>query len=235
MSLRSIRNLAAAALLAAVSGTASAGTAPFVMISGYDHPGLDISVTVQQSTTPGFIYDFIVTNLSSTGTVTGVYFETGWNAMIWGAGLSTGPAVLDPASLSPSIDGWEGSKVSHTVGKDHKRYWVGRYYRDVYTDRIDDGIEPGQTQTFSFNTNPEKISLEDIEDKIGQDRFGIGIRVHATDGSGQIGWGLADGINEPDAIQGPGNEPKPTGVPSPSAAFAGLIMMGLASARRRRA
>ena len=234
MKLQSIKTLATTALLV-IAGSATAGETNFTMVSGVDHPGIDLSLSVQASSTPGYAYDFTVTNHGTAGIVTGVYFETGWNSMIWGAGLSTGPATLYPASLSPQIEGWEGSKVSHTIGTQTTKVFIGRGYREFTFDRLEDGIELGQSQTFSFNTDTEKVSLKDLLENVGTERFGIGVMVQdlASDRFAK-GWGLANPIEVPQRSTEPGN-PDVTGVPSPTAAFAGLAIMAIAGLRRRRA
>lgn len=233
MALQTLKALTAAAALA-VTGIASAGTSSFIMVNGVNIPGIDVSLTVQASSTPGYAYDFIVANNSDQGSVTGVYFEEGWSGKIWGAGLSTGPATLNAASLNPYIDGWEGPKVSRTVGVEKKRYWIGRGYRETVRDRVEDGIAPGQAQVFSFNTDTDKVSLDSLEDVLGEYKFGVAIRMQDLINDDQAaGWGLVEPISEPQESGDPGDNI--TGVPTPSAALAGLVMLGLAGTRRRRA
>ncbi len=237
MARNAFKTLSAALLLTAATA-ASAGTSSFVMVSGASAPGIDVSLTVQASTTPGYAYDFIVTNNSAKGIVTGFYLEEGWNHKISGAGLSTGPAVLNPASLNPQVAEWDGPMVSHTVGTERVRKWVGRGYQDFYYDKLQDGILPGEMQVFSFVTDINIISLQNLMDAVGQPSYGVGIRMQdLTNDAYAAGYGLAQPIITPDPIQDPQQDPTPqvTGVPTPSAAIAGLVMMGLAAARRRRA
>lgn len=238
------------ALLISTAAAASAGTSSFTMVSGASAPGINVSLTVQASSTPGFAYDFIVTNNSAKGSVTGVFFEEGWNHKMGGAGLSTGPAVLNPASLNPQVADWDGPMVSHTVGKDRVRQWVGRGYQDFYYDKLDDGILPGETQVFSFATDINIISLQNMLDAVGTNGYGVAIKMqNLTTDKYAAGWGLVEQIITPDPIQDPEPEqdpqpeddnaqtqpPQATGVPTPSAALAGLVMMGIAAVRRRRA
>ncbi|MFN3168539.1 MAG: hypothetical protein ACE37H_15880 [Phycisphaeraceae bacterium] len=230
------KTFATTTLLALASAAASAGTSDFIMVSGVPAPGVDVTLTLQQSATPGYAYDFVITNHSNKGIVTGVYLEENWTTMISGAGTPSGPATMNPGSINPDIPEWQGPKASHTVGKQRVRTWHGPRtgYVDRYYDNLADGIQPGQTHTFSFITDTNVISLNDMEDAVGTFGFGVGIRVQdLTNDPYAPAWGLVDTMQRSEQIQGPGNPPV-TGVPSPTAALAGLAMLGLAAARRRR-
>lgn len=238
MALKSIKTLAAATTLAFAS-LASAGTSNFTMVNGLTAPGIDVTLTIQASSTPGYAYDFVVTNHSTTGIVTGFYLEEDWTRMLQGAGTSAGPATLYPASLNPMISEWEGPMVSRTVGKVRVRTWVSprQGYVDNYYDDINAGIHPGQTQVFSFVTDTNIISLQDMEDAVADAGFNVGIRMQGLSSTTPYapGWGLAEPMFRTEEIRDPQQNNPITAVPSPTAAFAGLTMLGLAAARRRRA
>ena len=243
MELKAIKALTAAALLA-TTVAATAGTSPFSMVGGATAPGIDVSLTVQESVMPGYDYDFVVSNNSLAGTVTGVYFEMDWNSLLTGAGTPSGPAVLNPGSLNPNIADWEGSKASHTVGTTRVRKWVGRGYRDFYYENITDGVEGSEVQTFSFMTDTNIVSLEDLMEMLGSEGYGVAIKMQGlTSDVYDAGWGVADQKEEQllfatQAAYSPqDNEnegPKVTGAPTPTAALAGVAMLGIVSLRRRR-
>lgn len=245
MDLNAIKTLTAAALLAATTA-ATAGTAPFNMVSGPNTPGLDVSLTIQESTRAGYDYDFVISNASLMGIVTGVYFEVDWNRMLSGAGNSSGPATFMPGSHNPVVPGWEGSKSSHTVEVKRIRQRVGRHFVDFNYDNLDHGIQEGQTQVFSFTTDTSIISLEDLQEMVGTAGYGVAIRMQGLTSDEQVsGWGLAEDREEellmvqafssfrqvePEQEQ----EVEVTAAPSPTAAIAGLAVMGIAGLRRRR-
>ena len=241
MELKAIKALTAAALLAATTA-ATAGTAPFNMVSGPTTPGIDVTLTIQESATPGYDYDFVVSNSSLMGIVTGVYFEIDWNSML-GAGTSSGPATLLPGNLPAGIDGWEGSKASHTVEVKRVRKRVGRGYKDYYYDNLDHGIQEGDAHIFSFNAD-DAISLADLESMLGTDGYGVAIKMQGLTEDEQVsGWGEADEREEELLIvqtiatgndNDGGGDVKVTAAPSPTAALAGLVVAGIAGLRRRR-
>lgn len=234
MALQSIKTIAALAALA-LTGVASAGISNFTMVGGTTVPGLDVSMTVQESTNAKYQYDFVITNNSDIGSVTGVYFEKGWKEMLKGS-TSDGSADLKSGTKKPEIDGWEGTRRSYTVRQHNQRTAVGRYMMNSRVDKVEDGLAPGQTQIFSFKIKPKSTPLGDIEDMIGLEMFGIAIRIQDMGGDPQAaGWGLAEPMIDPDPITDDNGQPPVTGVPSPTAAFAGLVMMGIAGMRRRRA
>lgn len=241
MELKAIKALTAAALLATATA-ATAGTSPFNMVSGPTTPGVDVTLTIQQNGNSG--YDFIVNNSSSMGIVTGVYFEVDWNSMLSGAGTSIGDASLLPGSKTPQIDGWEGTKASHTVATRTHTEWVGPRspIKRVIQDNLDHGIQEGSSQIFSFSTDTDIISLADLEAMLGTEGYGVAIRMQGlTQDEQASGWGEAQERQEELlvvsrlAVQDvPGDEVKVTAAPSPTAALAGLAVLGLAGLRRRR-
>ena len=242
MELKAIKTLTAAALLATATA-ASAGTAPFNMVSGPTTPGVDVTLTIQESVMPGYDYDFVVNNSSLMGIVTGVYFEIDWNRMLTGAGTSSGDATLLPGSLNPQIDGWEGSKASHTVEVNRFRKWENRRYVDHYVDNLSHGIQEGNTQIFSFTTDTSIISLDDLEDMLGTDGYGVAIKMQGlTEDEQATGWGESAVFEEEllvvsarsFLVEGPGGDTEVTAAPSPTAAVAGLAVLGIAGLRRRR-
>lgn len=245
MELKALKTLTAAALLAATTA-ASAGTAPFSMVSGASASGVDISLSVQQSTVAGYDYDFVVSNSSLMGIVTGVYFEVDWNSMLTGAGQSTGPAVLLPGSATPQIADWQGTKASHTVEKQTVRKRVGRFLHDFEYDNLFEGIQEGESQTFSFTTDTSSISLADLQNMVGSDGLGVAVRVQGLTADEQAAaWGEADQREQEIMVVqrfAPLQEVSPeviddvevSAAPSPTAALAGLVVAGIAGLRRRR-
>ena len=244
MDLKAIKTLTAAALLAATTA-AHAGTSPFNLVSGATAPGVDVSLTIQESVVPGYDYDFVITNSSLMGIVTGVYFEVDWNSVLNGMGASSGPATLLTDTLSPSIGGWEGSLASHTVEQKRIRKWQNRRYVDYYYENLDHGIHEGDVQTFSFTADTGIVSLADLEQVLASDGFGVAIRMQGLTSDAQAsGWGEVEEMEEQQqllvvqasAITTPtqNDPPKITGAPSPTAALAGVAMLGFAGLRRRR-
>jgi len=246
MDLKAIKTLTAVALLAATTA-AHAGTSPFSLVGGATAPGVDVSLTIQESVVPGYDYDFVVTNSSLMGIVTGVYFEVDWNRMLTGAGDSNGPATLLPASLNPQISDWKGSKASHTVEQKRVRKWQNRRYVDYYYENLDHGIQVADVQTFSFTTDTSIVSLADLERILASDGYGVAIRMQGLTSDAQAsGWGEVEEMEEQQQLlvvqaasfitQDPGDNdpPKVTGAPTPTAALAGIAMLGFAGFRRRR-
>ena len=245
MELTKLKLLTAAALLAATTA-ASAGTAPFSMVSGASAPGVDVSLTIQQSTVPGYDYDFVVSNSSVMGIVTGVYFEMDWNGMINSVGLSSGPATLVSSNLTPQITDWTGTMESHTVEQYNSRQWVGRGYKDFKYDDINDGILEGQSQVFSFTSSV--LTLGDLEDMLGTAGYGIAIKMQGlTEDEQAAGWGLADEreqellfvqasnlVRSEEVGDEQAENVDVVSAPSPTAALAGLVVAGIAGLRRRR-
>ena len=242
MELKALKALTAAALLAATTA-ATAGTAPFNMVSGPTVPGVDVSLTIQQSSMPGYDYDFVVSNSSLMGIVTGVYFEMDWNSML-GAANDSGPATLLPGNHTPQIDGWEGTKSSHTVEKKRVRKLVGRHYVDHHYDNLDHGVQEGDSHIFSFSTNGI-LSLADLENMLGTEGYGVAIKMQGLTADEQAsGWGLAEEREEEilvvqalarqDGPSGDNEQVQVTAAPTPTAALAGLVVAGIAGLRRRR-
>jgi len=247
MQFTTVKTLTAAALLAATTA-ASAGTAPFSMVSGATNPGVDVSLTIQQSAAPGYDYDFVVNNSSIMGIVTGVYFEVDWNSMLSGEGASSGPATLVTGSLDPQIDGWEGSKASHTVEQVTSRQFVGKTYKDIVFDNLGHGIQEGDSQVFSFVA--DGVSIGALGNLLGTDGYGVAIRMQGlTEDEQAAGWGEADQRDEellfveansfieqtgPGGNDSDGGDAEVISAPSPTAALAGLVVAGVAGLRRRR-
>ncbi|MBX2853172.1 MAG: hypothetical protein KTR15_15665 [Phycisphaeraceae bacterium] len=241
MELKALKALTAAAMLAATTA-ATAGTAPFNMVSGPTTPGVDVSLTIQESSMPGYDYDFVISNSSLMGIVTGVYFEVDWNSMLGGAS-SSGPATLLPGTHTPQIAGWEGTKSSHTVEQKRVRKLSGRHYVDYQYDNLDHGVQEGDVQIFSFNAHSDILSLEDLESMLGTDGYGVAIKMQGlTQDEQASGWGLAEEREEELLVvqrlavqqDGPTEEVEVTAAPTPTAALAGLVVAGIAGLRRRR-
>jgi len=243
MSRNAVKALSTAAALALLAGAACAGTSPFTLVSGAYAPGVNVTLTVQASTIAGYDFDFVISNSSSVGTVTGVYFENDWASMLAGVGSSSGPASYLTGALSPQIDGWDGSMESHTVAKERVRTWEGRRYYDTYVDVIADGLKPGFSQIFSFKADGSLITLADLEAALGTEGMGIAIRLQdllvndpQAAGFGEIQDKTASlfAFVLPATVIVEDPAPPVTGVPTPTAALAGLVMLGAAAMRRRR-
>ena len=240
MELKTLKTLTAAALLAATTA-ASAGTSPFTLVSGAYAPGVDVTLTLQESTVPGYDYDFVINN-NALGIVTGIYFERDWTTKLTGVGTSSGPAVLLPGSASPDVAGWEGPMGSHTVAQNVTRVYHARgRYSLVYSDILADGLDSGQSQKISFMTDTDIVSLDDLEDMLGTGGFGVAVRVQDIVGDPQdAGFGTADPIEEEVVLQvlrsnvNVQEQTQVTGAPTPTAALAGLTMLGVMGMRRRR-
>ncbi|MEM9345561.1 MAG: MYXO-CTERM sorting domain-containing protein [Planctomycetota bacterium] len=235
MDLKAIKTLTAAALLATATA-ATAGNAPFNMVSG---PTSDASVSLSlQQTTDG--YDFVVSNSSLMGIVTGVYFEMDWNSVL-GAGVNSGPAILSDGTDTASVDGWGGSAASYTVEPTTETVRVGRGLKTTTTYNVGQGIEEGESQTFSFTSG---LTLEELEDLLGTDGYGVAIRLQGlTSDELEEGWGVVEQIetatspgDETPGTQAPvvNEQVEVTSAPSPTAALAGLAIAGIAGLRRRR-
>lgn len=248
MELTKLKTLTAAALLAATTA-ASAGTAPFNMVSGATNPGVDVSLTIQQSAAPGYDYDFVVSNNSLMGIVTGVYFEADWNSML-GSGTNSGSASLLNGSATPQIADWAGTKSSHVVDKVGHTVRISRGSTiTTWYDDLSDGIQEGNSHIFSFASTA--LSLADLEAMLGTDGYGVAIRMQGlTEDAQAMGWGEADetqqqlllaqsfaAVQQDEGVNGDnGGSEKPTvtAAPSPTAALAGLVVAGIAGLRRRR-
>lgn len=239
--MRMNKPLSIAALLLA-SFNARAGTTGFSVVNGINDPGLDVLLTLRASDTPGYAYDFIVTNLSKSGSITGVYFERDWTRKLKGVGTSAGPATYRPASLSPDVAGWLGPMGSHTVAQ--TATWVGQEHgHDLFRfeNITDDGLKPGQSQVFSFVTDTTIISLQDLEDTLATKGFNVAVQAQGLTDHDPLApaWLLAndtlsDGILL-ESLSESSNAVTATVAPTPTAA-AGIALFGLARlARRRRA
>ena len=241
------KTLLTALTCTALTAAASAGTAPVNIVSGATHGNVDLSVTVQSSSRAGFNYDFIISNNSGApgASVTGVYFESGWASLIGGGSFAgTG---LNAGSASPSIAGWSSSAASYHVGQVvtgstvvfHGRAKSVHY---TYGDNVAAGIQEGNAGIFSFTS---AASLADLESAMGNAGFNIGVKVQDVITDMQAaGWGLAQGMTSEQAplVQedqggqgGSGDSTVVAHAPTPTAAAAGLALLGLAGLRRRRA
>lgn len=227
--------LLTSALLLAAANLLHAGTAPFMMVNGVTAPGIDVSLTIRESTQDGFAYDFVVHNNSAQGIVTGVYFEEDWTRKIKGVGTSFGPAVLPAASLIPEVP-WKGPMGSHTIVKERVRTWVGRGYFDTWRDKLEDGLDPGQEQIFSFKTDTSLHSLRDLEDMLANPGYGVAIRMQDLVIDPYLeGWGLVQPIERKVLVSVASEDiPQGASAPTPTAALSGMAMLGIYALRRRR-
>ncbi|MEM1354025.1 MAG: MYXO-CTERM sorting domain-containing protein [Planctomycetota bacterium] len=229
------KTLLAALTCTVMTAAASAGTAPISIVSGASHDGVDLSVDIVSSTRTGYDYDFVINNASAApgASVTGVYFESGWSSLI--SGGSFGGSGLNAGTDSPAVSGWAGSSSSYTVGQtvvSSRTVFHGRSSTtyNTFGDDIAAGIQEGSSGVFSFSSS---ASLADLEAALGVAGFNVGVKIQDVVSDSQAaGWGLADSMPvQPDV------DPTPvvvTSAPTPTAAAAGLALLGLAGLRRRR-
>jgi MYXO-CTERM domain-containing protein len=216
------------------------------MVSGATNPGVDVSLTIQQSATPGYDYDFVVSNSSVMGIVTGVYFEMDWNSML-GSGTNAGDASLIKGTATPQIADWAGTKSSHVVDKVGHTVRISRgSTHTTWYDDLSDGIQEGGSHVFSFTSSA--LSLADLESMLGTDGYGVAIRMQGlTEDAQAKGWGEVDEaqqqlllaqsfspVQQEEGDNGSNGETKVAAAPSPTAALAGLVVAGIAGLRRRR-
>lgn len=220
------------------AGLASADTAPFDVVNGASHSGVDLSVTVQASDMAGYDFEFVINNTSTANgaAITGIYIESGWanSGLLSGSAFERNLNTSDVAgsgvnflegAASPDIDGWTDSLVSYEVGNTSAgmaAVWMG--------------VDEGESATIAFAAGNSGVTLEDLESALGASGFNIGVRLQDLfmDDNYVEGWGLASfeggGVLPPDTGGGGGA----TGVPTPTAAAAGLALLGIAGFRRRR-
>lgn len=243
------KTLLAALATTAMAVAASAGTSPVSIVSGASHGNVDLTVSVQASSVAGYDYDFIVSNASGApgASVTGIYFESGWASLISGGAFS-GSGTLGSVSASPAIAGWSGSAASYAVGTTTttNKVVVGRRvtYVASSTDNVGDGIQEGNSGIVSFTSG---ATLADLESALGGAGFNVGVKVQDVVSNAQsAGWGLAQSMPVTQQIivdnggdqGGSGQTGGPVvaaHAPTPTAAAAGLALLGLAGLRRRRA
>ena len=241
------KTLLAGLATTALTVAASAGTAPVSIVSGASHGNVDLTVSVQASSRAGYDYDFVVSNASGTpgASVTGIYFESGWASLISGGAFS-GSGTLGSGSASPAIAGWSGSAASYTVGTTTTYTYVNRrgWVATGTADNVDAGIQEGNSGIVSFTSGS---TLADLESALGGTGFNVGVKVHDVVGDKYAaGWGLAQSMEvtqltivDDNTDQGGGGQGGGPVVaahaPTPTAAAAGLALLGLAGLRRRRA
>jgi len=232
-----LRNTLFAAGLALTLGTAAnAGTTHFGIDNGVNTGNVDISVTVQDSNLDGYDYEFVINNNSHCegATVTGIYFESGWVSYFgdspFDRNLSLGgPPNFLEGEVDPNITGWVSPTVSYEVMVGNT---AGRF-------------DSGKSATVAFNAESDSITLEMLENALGTQGFGVGLRLQEllADDPEATAWALA-GLGNPtqhtgceqggDLPDDGGDNGEPTAVPTPSAALMGLALMGLTGMRRRR-
>lgn len=224
-----------------VAGLASAGTASFDIVSGSTHSGVDVSVTVQESSMVGYDFEFVINNNSTDNgaAITGIYFESGWaGGLLSGSAMdrnlsTTGNALGGVAFLEganePDVAGWGDSLVSYDVrmaSAGMEAIWLG--------------VDEGESARIAFQAGSDGVTLADLEAALGSSGFNIGIRLQDlfVGDNYASGWGLAS-FSEGGALPGEGGEGngdggEATGVPTPTAAAAGLALLAIAGYRRRR-
>ncbi|XAM01115.1 hypothetical protein OT109_06960 [Phycisphaeraceae bacterium D3-23] len=237
------KTLIAGVACVSVAGLASADTAPFNIVSGASHSGVDLSVTVQASDMAGYDFEFVINNNSTDNgaAITGIYIESGWgdSGLLSSSAFERNLNTSDVAgsgvnfiegSADPSIAGWTDSLVSYEVGNTSAgmaAVWLG--------------VDEGESATIAFAAGSSGVTLEDLESALGASGFNIGVRLQDLFVSDNYveGFGLASfeggGVLPPDTGGGDGGgDGGATGVPTPTAAAAGLALLGIAGFRRRR-
>ncbi|MEM9414868.1 MAG: hypothetical protein AAGA29_05245 [Planctomycetota bacterium] len=238
------KSLLAGVACVGVSGLASADTAPFNIVSGASHSGVDLSVTVQASDMAGYDFEFVINNNSTANgaAITGIYIESGWadSGLLSSSAFERNLNTSDVAgsgvnfiegSADPSVAGWTDSLVSYEVGMTSAgmaAVWLG--------------VDEGESATIAFAAGNSGVTLEDLESALGASGFNIGVRLQDLfmEDNYVEGFGLAsfegggilpigDGGDE-----GGNGDGGATGVPTPTAAAAGLALLGIAGFRRRR-
>ena len=229
------KTMLAGVLSVGTAGLASAATAGFD-ITGATHSGVDVSVTVQESSMAGYDFEFVINN-NSTGNgaaITGIYFESGWassdllSGSAFDRNLSTsgngplGGVTFSEGTNDPSIAGWSDSLVSYDVREASpgmEAVWLG--------------VDEGESATIAFQAGNSGVTLADLEAALGGSGFNIGIRLQDlfTSDNYVSGWGLAS-LESGGQLPGDGGDA--TGVPTPTAAAAGLALLAIAGYRRRR-
>ncbi|MFI4860643.1 MAG: hypothetical protein ACIAXF_08190 [Phycisphaerales bacterium JB063] len=226
-----------------VAGFASADTAPFNIVSGASHSGVDLSVTVQASDMAGYDFEFVINNNSTANgaAITGIYIESGWatSGLLSDSAFERNLNTSDVAgsgvnfiegSADPNVAGWTDSLVSYEVGMTSAgmaAVWLG--------------VDEGESATIAFAAGNSGVTLEDLEAALGASGFNIGVRLQdlfVTDNYVE-GFALAsfdsNGTLPPDTgNNGDNGDGGATGVPTPTAAAAGLALLGIAGFRRRR-
>jgi MYXO-CTERM domain-containing protein len=230
---------------AGLAGGAFAGVADVDIVSGATHSGVNLSVTVQESSMAGYDFEFIIAN-NSTGNgaaITGIYFEAGWatSGLLSGSNLernlsTSGDGALggvnfregngDPAGIA----GWTDSLVSYDVRDSSpgmEAVWLG--------------VDEGESARIAFQAGSSGVTLADLEAALGSSGFNIAIRLQDlfTSDNYVAGWGLAT-LDSAGALPGDGGDEgegdggEATSMPTPTAAAAGLALLAIAGYRRRR-
>lgn len=231
---------------AGLAGGAFAGVANVDIVSGATHSGVNLSVTVQESSMAGYDFEFVIANMSTGNgaAITGIYIESGWgtSGLLSSSNLdrnlsTTGDGALggvnfregngDPAGIA----GWTDSLVSYDVRDSSpgmEAVWLG--------------VDEGESARIAFQAGSSGVTLADLEAALGTSGFNIGIRLQDlfTSDNYVAGWGLAT-LDSAGALPGGGegdnggdDNGEGTGVPTPTAAAAGLALLAIAGYRRRR-
>ncbi len=237
------KHIATAALALAAAGTASAGSAYFDVVTGQAHEGVEIMVTVQQSDLAGYDYEFVIENNTQCGDaiITGFYFESGWASYFSSSPFDRnlnlgGPPNFVEGAVTPDIAGWTSSLVSYEVMDQGSMH-----------DTMLMGVESGRTATVAYVAAGSGVSLEDLDNALASQGYGIGLRLQGYNDQdhAETAWALA-GTGQPSGnypchldqegdLPDLNEEPEDsTPVPTPSAALMGLALLGLAAKRRRR-
>ena len=225
------------AICVGTAGLASAATTGIDIVNGSTHAGVDLSVTVQESSMAGYDFEFVINN-NSTGngaSITGIYIEAGWasSGLLSGSAFDRNQSATDSGenlmegSSDPSIAGWSDSLVSYEVRES-----------SAGMDVVWEGIDEGESARIAFQAGSSGVTLADLEAALGSSGFNIGVRLQdrCSDDNYTNGWGLATldgGVAPPPGDDG-GQGGEVTSAPTPTAAAAGLALLAIAGYRRRR-
>lgn len=234
-----MKKILSAALLCLAAANSQAQFADFDVVNGINDPGTRIFLEINPSDFDGFAYDFTITNLSASGYVTGVYFEENWNRKLKSVGTPSGPATYFAASLNPDVSGWIGPKSSHAVAFDTVEHMVQRgVFRDTRHNIVEQGLAPGQSQTFSFATDTRIISLENLHQALATEGYGVAVQLQGIQGYDRESpsWLLANSMPAGGGQGGGGGSFLRNAAVAPTPSAAGLALVGglISLGKRRR-
>ncbi|MEM6552165.1 MAG: hypothetical protein AAF750_08560 [Planctomycetota bacterium] len=200
----------ALALSLATAGSAFAGTHPLFVLEndGYtSFDGLDLTVTISDA---GDDWEFLINNDSTDGTsVTGIYFEVDTvfgQDFDWSRyGLGPNNADIDAFADPDSIALPTFSSLAGFAGMKDTKLDDAMVYFEKHQDNDSD--------------------LSDLDDTIDEVGYRIVYTVTDGDNSAVLITGLGDHAVKPDM---------PVSMPTPTAALAGISLLGALVARRRR-
>ena len=210
--------------------TAPAQAAAFRVLSGAENPGVNISITAQESEKDHYDYEFVIENHSFChgATATGIYFESQWDDLFSDSPFDRnlnlgGPPNFREGDVTPDIPGWSDSLVSYEI-----------LMRSTEDETFEVGFESGQTAVIAFVAN-DNVTLQDVIDALSTSGHGIALRIQEVDENDALaeGFALAD-INYEGGHAYCDDDNGPPSIPTPGTASLSIVAMALASMRRRR-